>query len=238
MRSIKRIAISKRKLLWAALAGTAAAALLAGPAWAAGPDQTPAPSVPREPAAVTRQTGERPALSVSHYVFLEQQPQPETEERTVAPKSREVTTQEVEPGQMAALLEEAASQTYLWPVSGVITSHFGYREVSVGSTYHRGIDIGADGGSPIAAARSGQVTYAGYNDGGYGYLVIVDHGDGASTYYAHCSELLVSQGDTVSQGQTIALVGSTGVSTGDHCHFEIRLSDEPVDPLDYLPEQP
>jgi murein DD-endopeptidase MepM/ murein hydrolase activator NlpD len=120
----------------------------------------------------------------------------------------------------------------------VITSHFGYREVSVGSTYHRGIDIGADGGSPIAAARSGQVTYAGYNDGGYGYLVIVDHGDGASTYYAHCSELLVSEGDTVSQGQTIALVGSTGVSTGDHCHFEIRLSDEPVDPLDYLPEQP
>lgn len=130
-----------------------------------------------------------------------------------------------------------AEETFLWPVFGVITSPFGHREISIGSSEHQGVDIGAPGGEPISASKSGVVTYSG-ECGGYGNLVIVDHGDGTQTYYAHCSVLLVQAGQTVAQGQTVALVGSTGVSTGDHCHFEVRVNGEPIDPLTVLPSQP
>ena len=126
---------------------------------------------------------------------------------------------------------------YIWPVSGVITSNFGYRNISVGSSNHKGIDIAADCGEIISASRDGQVIYAQFNTGGYGYLVILQHEDGATTYYAHCSSLLVSEGEWVSQGQSIACVGSTGTSTGNHCHFEVRINDEPVNPVDYLPPE-
>ena len=124
-----------------------------------------------------------------------------------------------------------ASGTFSWPVSGgVVTSKFGARS---GST-HYGIDIGASTGTTITAADAGTVTYAGYK-GSYGYLVIIDHGNGYQTYYAHCSSISVSVGTKVYKGQSIAKVGTTGNATGPHCHFEIRLNGTAVNPLNYLP---
>ena len=123
---------------------------------------------------------------------------------------------------------------YIWPVNGRITSYFGYRNVTVGNTYHKGIDIGGDYGTVIRAADSGTVTYAAWKRG-YGYLVEILHDNGNVTRYAHCSGFLTCEGARVYQGQPIAKMGSTGVSTGVHLHFEIRLNDEPVDPLPFLP---
>jgi murein DD-endopeptidase MepM/ murein hydrolase activator NlpD len=117
---------------------------------------------------------------------------------------------------------------FIWPVSGPITSGFGWRW----GRMHEGIDIGAACGTPIRAAASGTVVYAGWMDG-YGNIVIVDHGGGIATAYAHQSAIYVS-GGSVSQGQTIGAVGSTGHSTGCHLHFEVRVNGTPVDPLNYL----
>ncbi|MCD7801808.1 MAG: peptidoglycan DD-metalloendopeptidase family protein [Clostridiales bacterium] len=123
---------------------------------------------------------------------------------------------------------------YIWPAVGRISSHFGRRHVAGGSSNHKGIDIAASYGSDIVAAKAGTVIYAQWNSGGYGYLVKIDHGDGTVTYYAHNSSLCVSVGDEVEQGDVIAKAGSTGNSTGTHCHFEIRIDGVPVDPEDYL----
>lgn len=127
----------------------------------------------------------------------------------------------------------------LWPVPSSdlsdITSPFGWRTHPILKVrkYHTGIDIAANTGADILAAADGQVIFSGYY-GGYGYAVIIDHGDGISTLYAHCSALLVKEGDTVKRGQVIAKVGSTGLSTGPHLHFEVRKNGEPVDPMDWL----
>lgn len=123
----------------------------------------------------------------------------------------------------------------IWPISGPITSPFGWRTHPIFGTarYHSGIDIGADYGANIVAADSGTVIFAGWM-GGYGYAVIIDHGGGISSLYGHNSELEVSEGQQVRQGQVIALAGSTGYSTGPHCHFEVRQNGEPVDPSGYL----
>nr|MBO6295084.1 M23 family metallopeptidase [Schwartzia sp. (in: firmicutes)] len=99
--------------------------------------------------------------------------------------------------------------------------------------YHSGMDIGGDYGDPIIAAAAGIVTYSGWISG-YGYAVIIDHGGGISTLYGHNEALAVAEGQTVSQGQVIAYCGSTGNSTGPHCHFEVREGGEPVDPMGYL----
>ncbi|MCI5836862.1 MAG: peptidoglycan DD-metalloendopeptidase family protein [Veillonellaceae bacterium] len=124
---------------------------------------------------------------------------------------------------------------FMWPVQGPITSPFGYRIHPIFGTqiYHSGIDIGVDSGTPVAAADSGVVVDADWL-GGYGYAVIIDHGNGLSTLYAHNSELIVSPGQSVQKGQTIAYSGSTGYSTGPHVHFEVRVNGSPVEPLDYL----
>ena len=125
---------------------------------------------------------------------------------------------------------------YMRPVNGgVITSPFGYRNqpTAGASTYHSGIDIGVGYGTPILATRSGYVTYSGRN-GGYGIMVEIDHGDGVKTRYAHCSQTLVSVGQYVSQGQQIAKVGSTGVSTGNHLHFEVRVNGVARNPANYV----
>lgn len=124
--------------------------------------------------------------------------------------------------------------TFKWPVSGRISSSFGYRSIFGTYSYHGGLDIATSYGKAIAASDGGTVIWSGYK-GTYGYLVIIDHGDGVQSYYGHCSSLLVSAGDKVYQGQTIARVGSTGRSTGNHCHFEIRINGTRVNPLSYLP---
>ncbi len=124
---------------------------------------------------------------------------------------------------------------FIWPVSGPITSPFGYRTHPIFGTqiFHSGVDVGVDTGTPVAAADSGVVIEADWL-GGYGYAVIIDHGNGLSTVYAHNSELVVSAGQAVSQGQIIAYSGSTGYSTGPHVHFEVRENGTPVEPLNYL----
>jgi murein DD-endopeptidase MepM/ murein hydrolase activator NlpD len=117
----------------------------------------------------------------------------------------------------------------VWPVSGPITSGFGTRW----GRMHEGIDIAVPSGTPVHAAASGTVIYAAWMTG-YGNLVVLDHGNGLATAYAHNSSLLVSVGQHVSQGQTISLSGSTGHSTGPHVHFEVRVNGVAVDPLGYL----
>ena len=123
----------------------------------------------------------------------------------------------------------------IWPVSGEITSPFGWRTHPIFGTqrFHSGLDIGADYGVPIVAAQSGVVIEAGWI-GGYGNTVMIDHGGGIVSLYGHNQSLAVDVGQTVSQGQVISYCGSTGNSTGPHCHFEVRLNGEPVSPYDYL----
>lgn len=124
-----------------------------------------------------------------------------------------------------------------WPTPGVtyITSYFGYRIHPVYGyrKYHSGIDIGAGYGRDIVASADGVVTLATTN-GGYGRCVIINHGSGITTLYGHCSSLLVSSGQRVTRGQLIAKVGSTGVSTGPHLHYEVRVNGSATDPLSYL----
>ncbi len=126
---------------------------------------------------------------------------------------------------------------FAWPVpsSSRITSYFGYRNHPLSGSYslHRGIDIGASYGSDIIAAEDGVVTIAKYN-GSYGRYVVINHGNGYTTLYAHNSQLLVSVGQTVSRGQVIAKAGSTGNSTGPHCHFEVSYNGNLQNPLNYL----
>ncbi|MBP3503375.1 MAG: M23 family metallopeptidase [Clostridia bacterium] len=118
------------------------------------------------------------------------------------------------------------------PVSGRISSRYGANE-SIRNHTHKGLDIAASNGTPIKAAADGVVTYAAYS-GGYGYLVKISHGNGVESYYGHCSKLYVTAGQTVKAGDTIAAVGSTGNSTGNHLHFEIRLNGTQVNPQNYL----
>lgn len=121
---------------------------------------------------------------------------------------------------------------FIRPVDGPIVSGFGYRVHPIFRRvkFHYGIDISAPSGTPIHAAADGVVVFAGWRRA-YGNTVIVDHGNGLATLYAHCSRVLVSEGEVVKQGQVIALVGSTGLSTGPHLHFEVRRYGEPINPL-------
>ena len=123
----------------------------------------------------------------------------------------------------------ASTGSYSWPCSGTITSRYGYRSRG----FHTGLDIAVPYGTAIKAADGGTVTFAG-RQGGYGNLVIITHDNGSQTYYAHNSSLVVSVGDKVYKGQTVAKAGSTGNSTGNHCHFEIRIGGKTVNPLNYL----
>jgi murein DD-endopeptidase MepM/ murein hydrolase activator NlpD len=122
-----------------------------------------------------------------------------------------------------------------WPTSGPIVSGFGYRTHPVYGTarFHSGVDIDGACGQLIFSAEDGEVISAAYNDG-YGNATVIDHGDGLSTLYGHQSSLGVSSGQSVGRGQQIGLVGTTGLSTGCHLHFEVRINGEPVDPVPYL----
>ena len=118
-----------------------------------------------------------------------------------------------------------------------VTSEFGYRsDPFTGQTKgHTGIDIAVPTGTSVRAALPGVVTKATYNAGGYGYYVMIDHGNGMVTLYAHNSKLMVSVGDTVEAGDTVSLSGSTGRATGPHLHFEVRVNGQRVNPRSYLP---
>lgn len=136
------------------------------------------------------------------------------------------------PGSDGAEGEVVLGGTYTWPVLAPISSTFGERW----GRQHKGIDLAANQGDQVRASRAGEVLIAG-EVSGYGQTVILTHPDGSRTLYGHCSRLLVEPGQVVKQGQAIALVGSTGRSTGPHLHFEIIIDDQPTDPLLYLPKR-
>ncbi len=118
------------------------------------------------------------------------------------------------------------------PISGVITSRFGAGS-SMRKSAHTGLDIATSAGTPIMAAAGGTVTFSG-RKGSYGNMLVISHGNGVQTYYAHCSQLYVSAGTTVAQGQTVAAVGSTGNSTGPHLHLEVRVNGVAYNPQNYV----
>ena len=140
-------------------------------------------------------------------------------------------------GTVSSVLNPTAETPNIWPVMGPISSYYGYRTSpgGIGSTFHEGVDIAGDYGTPISATAAGTVTQAGWV-GGYGYLVEVRHADGIVTRYGHNSAVLVYEGQHVDQGSMIALMGSTGNSTGPHCHYEVRIHGEAVDPMYFLPQ--
>jgi murein DD-endopeptidase MepM/ murein hydrolase activator NlpD len=120
---------------------------------------------------------------------------------------------------------------FIWPLNGRVTSGYGWRW----GRMHNGIDIDGTSGDPIRASKAGTVFFAGYDDNGYGNHVVISHGGGFSTVYAHATTVMTRAGQFVSQGQLIATVGCTGSCTGDHLHFEIRVNGSPRDPMQYLP---
>lgn len=140
-------------------------------------------------------------------------------------------------GAVSSVVNPTAETPNIWPVAGPISSYCGYRTSpgGIGSTFHEGVDIAGDYGTPISATAAGTVTQAGWV-GGYGYLVEVKHADGIVTRYGHNSAVLVYEGQHVDQGSMIALMGSTGNSTGPHCHYEVRIHGEAVDPMYFLPQ--
>jgi len=138
-------------------------------------------------------------------------------------------------GRQQASVQNRATRNFRWPVMGRISSPYGWRRhpITRRNDFHSGIDIRAGRGTVIRAARDGRVTFAGWM-GAYGRTVVIEHAGGQSSLYAHCSSILVKQGDRVSAGQNIARVGSTGRATGPHLHFEIRNGNRPVNPLQFL----
>lgn len=120
----------------------------------------------------------------------------------------------------------------IWPTTGVVTSPYGLRWG--GTDFHPGIDIANDMGTPIVATADGVVEYAGWNSGGYGNMVDINHGNGLMTRYGHASQVVVSAGQHVKRGQLIAYMGSTGFSTGPHVHYEVHVNGNRVNPISYL----
>lgn len=128
---------------------------------------------------------------------------------------------------------DRSSTGFIWPLKeGTVSSFFGSRR----RDYHEGIDIRANRGSPILAAKDGEVIYSSRKIHGYGNMIVIKHADGMATVYAHNKKNIVHTGDHVTQGQVIGYVGSTGKATGPHVHFEIRRNELPEDPLLYLPQ--
>ena len=135
--------------------------------------------------------------------------------------------------QQVAIANQTISITpSIWPAKGVVSSPYGLRWG--GSDFHPGIDIANDMGTPIRATADGVVSIAGWNSGGYGNMVDIDHGNGVMTRYGHASYVVVSAGQQVKRGQIIAYMGSTGFSTGPHVHYEVRINGQAVDPSGYL----
>jgi murein DD-endopeptidase MepM/ murein hydrolase activator NlpD len=136
-----------------------------------------------------------------------------------------------------AVLRARAMTPSIWPVSGELTDGFGGRSNPFGGgsfEFHTGQDIATLWGTPVSAAATGKVIFAGWQNG-YGQIVIVDHGGGLTTRYGHLSHVDVVDGQKIARGETLGRVGSTGRSTGPHLHYEVRINDEPVNPKQYLP---
>jgi murein DD-endopeptidase MepM/ murein hydrolase activator NlpD len=155
--------------------------------------------------------------------ILKGEPIPNKVKYQISSSSGKSNTQNLAPGPISF------SGNFLRPVQGPVTSPFGQRW----GVLHAGIDIAAGIGTPIIAAGSGTVTRAGWNNG-FGNYVSIDHGGGYSTAYGHLNSISVRSGQSVSSGQTIGTVGSTGDSTGPHLHFEVRVNGIPKDPLEYI----
>ena len=124
----------------------------------------------------------------------------------------------------------------IWPAEGNISSYYGYRKspFGYGTAFHEGVDIAGDYGDPVSATADGIVTQSGWVSG-YGYLVEIKHSNGISTRYGHNSVIFVQEGQKIEKGSVVALMGSTGNSTGPHCHYEVRINGDSVDPLYFLP---
>jgi murein DD-endopeptidase MepM/ murein hydrolase activator NlpD len=156
---------------------------------------------------------------------------------------RETAELQWESAQIAALLKGNSSgeatvspRGMIWPASGPVTSGFGWRTHPIFGTrrFHAGIDIGAPMGAPVVAAATGRVVYAG-TQSGYGRHVIIDHGGGIATLYAHLSSISAGRGVVLARGASVGRIGCTGYCTGPHLHFEVRVNGDPVNPLGWLP---
>ncbi len=188
--------------------------------------------VPSEKVLAANQLGADEVLSEGSLVFL-----PGARRRVQVASRSDSSRRAVEPKAVPApespapAAAPAANGQWIWPLTrGQYFSEYGYRE----GGFHRGLDIAAPVGTPVVAVAAGTVVAAEW-DGGYGFCVTVDHGNGLLTKYAHASKLLVSAGQTVKQGQQVILVGSTGNSTGPHVHFEVLVNGSTVNPRAYLP---
>jgi len=156
-------------------------------------------------------------------------------------RARELEAQRLAARRAAGITGSAATApstgpgSFSWPVSGTITSPYGWRSNPFGGSpeFHQGLDIAAPTGTTVVAAATGTIILAKWY-GGYGNYILIDHGGGYSTGYGHLSAIYVSDGQSVQRGQAIGAVGSTGQSTGPHLHFEIRIDGKTVDPAPRL----
>lgn len=146
-----------------------------------------------------------------------------------------VKNQRTEKPQKGEVAVRSTSGGFRWPIMGRINSPFGWRyhPITKRRDFHTGIDIKANRNDPIKAAGAGRAVYSGWM-GGYGKVLVIEHNNGQSTLYAHCSTLLVGKGANVTSGQLVAKIGTTGRSTGPHLHFEVRNGNSPVNPIKYL----
>ena len=152
--------------------------------------------------------------------------------KTVVAKTTKTSSGSVNTSSKTSSAKANLGISLIRPISGTITSRFGAGS-SIRRSSHTGLDISAPKGTSIKAAASGTVTFAGYK-GSYGNMIVISHGNGVQTYYAHCSKLYGKVGQTVSQGQSIAAVGSTGNSTGPHLHLEVRVNGVAYNPQNYV----
>ena len=153
----------------------------------------------------------------------------------IQPIQQSVGSQIKDVEKMARSTDKLAAQPSIWPISGEVTSGFGWRNAPLGEgkELHPGIDIGSNMGMPVVATADGEVVQSGWSEG-YGNIVQIDHGNGIVTIYGHNSRIIVNTGEKVKKGQVISYVGSTGKSTGPHVHYEIRVNGNTVDPTSFL----
>ncbi len=181
--------------------------------------------------------GARPEGLIEHHdnVKVAEAKKPVPAKKTPAKEKPSLKFEKIEKPSKGEVAVQRTRGGFRWPIMGRINSPFGWRQhpITRRRDFHTGIDIKANRNDPIKAAGTGRVIYSGWM-GGYGKVLVVEHSNGQSTLYAHCSTLLAGKGANVSQGQVIAKIGTTGRSTGPHLHFEVRNGNSPVNPIKYL----